>query len=790
MDVHYDAPRVEKKWQKKWEKERIYTFVGKGSAPLFTLDTPPPTLSGNMHVGHAFSYAQGDYIARYHRMNGEKVLYPFGTDDNGLPTERLVEKVKNVHSLDMSRKEFIDLCMKTIQEIKPGFVQAWKDLGISCDFSSSYSTLDTTSRKTSQLSFLELYSKGRIYSENSPVAWCTTCQTAIAQAEFENKELQSAFHDIIFMAGNKEVIISTTRPELLPACVALFYHPDDERYHALRGKFATVPLFGYDVPILSDQRVDMEKGTGIVMCCTFGDKTDIEWWHAYHLPLRELVKKDGTFTQHAQRYAGLTLREAYKRIVHDLEHGSFLKKQQPITHPVNLHERCKTKIEFIKTQQWYIKLLDKKQELIDAADSITWRPDFMKKRYVHWVENLQWDWCISRQRHFGIPFPLWKCDQCGDVLLARAQQLPVDPLTTPPPRKLCECGGTYVGEPDVMDTWATSSLTPHIVLGWARNKKLFMTMFPMTLRIQAHDIIRTWTFYTIVKAVFTHGTLPWKNIMISGFVTFEGEKMSKSKGNVVDPLVVMRTYGADALRFWAAGGTLGADIPYMEKDVVTGKKMVTKLWNAGRFVLPHLKDYDGKRPKKLEIIDASLLSALQHLIKRCRNSFSAYDYHAVRSLLEQFFWHDFCDNYLETVKDRLYHPDTRGKDARISAQYTLFTAFSTLLKLLAPLMPHITEEIYFSLFRSFEKIKSIHLCSYPEYEPALVDARAEDLGKRFFDIVAMVRKEKTTQGRSLSSEIILSLDTPTQRLLHDCFPDLRAVCKARGIQEGTFKVEF
>ncbi len=713
----YNSQEAEKRWQQHWEKQKIYAFQ-KGKKPVYSIDTPPPTLSGAMHIGHAYSYSQGDFIARYQRMLGKSVLYPFGTDDNGLPTERMVEKLKNVKGARMDRSAFIKLCSQTVEELKPTFIQPWKNLGISCDFSETYSTIDKHSMAISQYSFLDLHHKGKVYQEESPVAWCTTCQTAIAQAEFENVDQSSTFNDIAFKAHGKDLVISTTRPELLAACVAIFVHPTDKRYKHLVDKFATVPLFGFDVPIYADDKVDSTKGSGAVMCCTFGDKTDIEWWRKYKLPLRIIFENHGKLNKLAGKYEGLSLKEGRKELLADLKTQGSLRGQKAIQHAVNVHERCGTEIEFLKTKQWYVRVLDMKEHLLEAADNILWTPDFMKQRFVHWVENLGWDWCISRQRFYGVPIPVWYCKDCGNTLLASEKDLPVDPTKDKPP-KACTCGSKqFVPEYDVLDTWATSSLTPQLVLDWPENKQ-FSSSYPMTLRIQAHEIIRTWAFYTIVKSVYHHRTVPWSNIMLSGFVMDpHGQKMSKSKGNVIEPQAMIDKFSADAVRYWAASGKLGEDIAYQEKELLNGQRTVTKLWNATQFVSLHLADYLDKKPK-LELMDQWLLSKLQDLTATVTQSFDEYSYWKVKSDVDQFFWHTFCDYYLEIVKDRLYNPDKRGKEARASAQYTLHTALLTLLKLFAPLMPYITEEIYMQLFQKKEKTKSIHVSSWPVVEKNL-----------------------------------------------------------------------
>ena len=798
LPKQYDAKTAEKKWQKYWEDNNIYNFSysqndkkqnkEKHNKKIYSIDTPPPTVSGQMHIGHAFSYSQGDFIARYHRMKQETVFYPFGTDDNGLPTERLVEKVKKVKSTKMQRSEFVVLCLKTINELKAEFVRPWKELGISADFNNSYSTIDPHCILTSQKSFIDLYKKGRVFQEESPITWCPLCQTAIAQAEFENIDMSSHFNDVVFKVHGKELIIATTRPELIPACVAIVAHPDDERYKKLFGKFAQVPLFDYEVPIIADEKADPEKGTGIVMVCTFGDKNDVEWWRKYNLPLKIVITKEGKMNDLTGKYNGLPLKEARKEILNDLKNSGLLIAQKPITHAVNVHERCSTELEFLKTRQWYIKVLDKKEELIEAGNKITWFPEHMKVRYTHWVENLQWDWCISRQRHFGVPFPVWYCKKCGEIKVAELKQLPVDPMKDAPKvfsnNKLtdakCDCGSSdFIAETDVMDTWATSSVTPQIALNWVEDKDdekykdihgVFDSMFPMTVRLQAHDIIRTWAFYTIVKGIYNNDTIPWKEIMISGHALDpKGEKMSKSKGNVVDPIKIIEKYNADALRFWAAGSTLGDDLPFLEKDLVTGQKIITKLWNASKFAVMNLigkdgeKDYDGtSAPKKFAVIDLWLLAQLNELIKDCTLSFDNYEYAKPKLAVEKFFWHTFCDNYLEIVKDRFFNKDRYTADEILSAQYTLYNTILSILKIIAPIMPHITEEIYHIYFAEIEKQKSIHVSCWPK-ENKLWDASEENkdgtaaealkAGNLAVEVIAAVRRYKTENKMAMNLEV-------------------------------------
>ncbi|PIN70121.1 valine--tRNA ligase, partial [Candidatus Woesearchaeota archaeon CG11_big_fil_rev_8_21_14_0_20_43_8] len=588
MPQNYDFAEAEKKWQRYWEENDIYKFDPAGDGEIYSVDTPPPTVSGNMHLGHAFSYSQEDFVVRFQRMLGKRVFYPFGTDDNGLPTERLVEKLKKVKSTRMTRPEFVKLCHETITEIKPDFIQDWKDIGMSCDFkNTTYSTIDPHCIKTAQRSLLDLYKKGLIVRQAAPSMWCVNCQTAIAQAELEDADLNSTFNDVTFriVESKEEITIATTRPELLAACVCVFVHPTDKRYHHLIGKTAMVPLFHQEVPIFADESADPEKGSGILMICSYGDRFDVDAINRKRLDPRVCITRQGLMNENAGKYEGMKIVDARKAILADLEDAGLLTSKKQITHVVNVHDKCGTAIEFLATEQWFIKILEHKQQLLESGNSINWYPKSMKARYDNWVQNLNWDWCISRQRHFGVPFPFWFSKKTGEVILADESQLPVDPISdipkTLPDGHMIE---DIEPENDVMDTWATSSVSPQITTNWVDNKEnalSFKDMYPMTMRPQAHDIIRTWAFYTIVKGMYHHDMSPWKDIVISGHVLDpKGNKMSKSKGNAINPRSVLEKFGSDALRFWAAGSKLGDDLPFLEKDLVTGRKMVTKLWNA------------------------------------------------------------------------------------------------------------------------------------------------------------------------------------------------------------------
>lgn len=751
LPEQYEPNVREKYWRDYWDEQDIYSFTNQ--APIFSIDTPPPTVSGKMHMGHAFSYTQGDFIARYKRMCGYNVFYPFGTDDNGLPTERLVEKMKNVSGNRMDRKEFRALCLKTVKELLPEFMQAWKDIGMSADFKSPYSTIDEHSQRISQKSFLDLAKKGLVYRKNDPFAWCVQCQTAIAQAEFDNVELESTFNEIAFSCGAERLVIATTRPELIPACVALVYHPADKRYTHLAGKQATVPLTNHHVPILADENVQMDKGTGIMMVCTFGDKEDIEKWRRHNLELRIIFTKNGKLNELAGKYAGLSIKEARKAILQDLSDHTLIISKKPIKHAVNVHERCGTEIEFLKTAQWFINILDHKERLLDAGRQITWYPEHMRVRYEHWVENLSWDWAISRQRHYGIPFPLWYSKRAGEegkVIFADEHNLPVDPITdVPHGYNQDEVEPEY----DVMDTWATSSVTPQIALGW--NTDLMKENTPMSVRLQAHDIIRTWAFYTIVKSMYNFDRLPWKEIIISGHaLDSKGKKMSKSIGNVIDPINVLKQHSTDILRWWAAGSKLGDDLWWQEKDLTNARRTINKLFNAGKFTIGNIADHNPDEPKvELELLDRWLLAKLNKTILETTEHFDAYEYSKAKSAIDSFFWSTYCDLYLELVKDRIYGVEKRSAIEKAAAQQTLSTAMLAQLKLFAPFLPHITEEIYQAYWRERDGALSIHTSKWPIVNSEWDDIAAEKAGDAIVTVLGGVRKFRSEQKLGMKTPI-------------------------------------
>ncbi|MGV8142677.1 MAG: valine--tRNA ligase [Candidatus Pacearchaeota archaeon] len=766
---------LEQKWRDYWASEKIYAFDTKSKKKIYSIDTPPPTLSGEMHIGHAFSYSQQDFIARYKRMRGFNVFYPFGTDDNGLPTEKLIQKLKNVRSKDFSRADFIELCLKTIKEIRPAFIQDWINLGISCDYNVLYSTIDDNSRKISQKNFLDLYKKGLIYIAEFPTIWDTEFQTPVAQAELEDKEKESFFTTLKFEVTGKVLPIATTRPEMLPACVAVFVNPSDKRYKDLIGKKAKVPLTNELVPIIADEHADIEKGTGALMVCSYGDKYDVEAVKKHKLTPKIIISPEGRITE--KPYDNLTIHQAREKILQDLKNANLIIKQEKIKHTVNVYEKSSKEIEFLPTKQWFIKIIDKKNEWIKVGKKIEWIPENMFKIYENWVNGLEWDWSVSRDRHFGIPIPAWHCQKCKEIILAKESELPVDPMQT---AKNCpKCKMKAEGETKVLDTWATSSLTPQIASSLVDNK----IKIPYSLRAQAHEIIRTWAFYTIVRSQYHENSIPWEKTAISGLVTMSGEKMSKSKGNVIKPQTVVDQYGSDALRFWAAASRLGENMDYQEKDIVTGKKFINKLLNAASFVFMNL-EHQSKQPK-LEETDRLLLNQLNNLIDVSTNSFEDYNYYKTKMETDSFFFKTFADNYLEIVKNRVYNGT---KEQKASAFYTLYQSLLAITKILAPFTPFITEEVYHNHFKKYEGQKSIHLESWPER--LKVDSSKEDqiIWDKLLEVIGKVRQAKSEAKKSMKAEVIITMPKSDHKTLEKVMHDLKSVCSAKEINEGKFEI--
>jgi valyl-tRNA synthetase len=755
FEKRYDGLTIEKEMQSFWDENGVYKFDSNSPKPVYSIDTPPPTVNGSLHIGHIFSYTQAEMVARYRRMRGYNVFYPFGFDDNGLPSERLVERESGVKAKELPRSEFCKKCVDTTQKYEAEFKELWKSMGFSCDWNLLYSTVSEDVQKLSQRSFIELAQNGHAYMRESPVLWCTECQTSIAQAELESKDIDSSFNYIPFTVDGKVIEVATTRPELLYGVVCVLVNPEDDRYKDYIGKNVKVPLYDFEVPLLGDEKAAIDKGTGAVMCATFGDTTDVEWVENYNLPYKRVILADGCIAEDVPYIGGMYVKKARKEIIRLLEEKALLLKQEPITHMVAVHERCGTPVEIIPSKQWYIDVLSKKEELLKAGERINWHPAHMKNRYVTWVENLKWDWCISRQRYFGVPFPVWYCSKCGKPHFATDDMLPVNPLETAY-TGVCECGCTeFIPESSVLDTWATSSITPIINRTKAEKLGVKNDFMPMSMRTQAHEIIRTWAFYTIAKSLYHTGDIPWQDTMICGFVLAKpGEKISKSKGNSkLTPQALVETYSADTIRYWAASTKLGTDTFFDQHEMQeASKRIITKLWNSSKFVLSHLHDFDiNNKSEKLLPIDQWIVERTNQTVMDASKLLDQYEIGLARKVIDDLFWKDLCDNYIEIVKERLYQPQLHGIKERKSAQTAIYYCLLTILKMYAIYIPHITEYIYQKGFREFEGILSLHNTEWPSVDS--VDAKILEFGEQVKNAVFEMRKYKSDNNISVRTEM-------------------------------------
>ena len=786
---------LEEKWGSRWESERVYAFDRSATRDrIYAIDTPPPTVSGSLHVGHVFSYTHTDTIARYKRMRGLAVFYPIGWDDNGLATERRVQNYFGVrcdpslpyvpgfeppargglksgqNPVAVSRPNFIELCEQLVVEDERAFEALWRYLGLSFDWQQHYTTIGSRARRASQRGFLRMLGRAQAYSAEAPTLWDVDFRTAVAQAELEDREIGGAYFQLVFhRADNAELLIDTTRPELLVSCVAVVAHPDDARYSDLVGSTVRTPLFGVEVPFVTHHLAQPDKGTGVAMICTFGDVTDVIWWRELGLPVRAVVGRDGRLAAsppaglppsaaelYTSELAGKTVRQVQTRMVELLNSsGEIRGEPRPIQHAVKFYEKGDRPLEIVTSRQWFFETLDQRQELLARGEELRWHPPYMESRYANWVEGLNSDWLISRQRFFGVPFPVWyplgldgEPDH-SSPLVPSEDVLPVDPSTDAPPgfdeSQRGQPGG-FIADPDVMDTWATSSLTPQIAGGWEEDPDLFSRVFPMDLRPQAHDIIRTWLFTTIVRSHLEFGCLPWSDAAISGWILDpDRKKMSKSRGNVVTPMALLENYGSDAVRYWSASGRPGTDTAFDEGQMRIGRKLAIKILNASRFVLE-----TGQAPAGVamvtEPVDLSLLASLRSLIDEVTAAFEGYDYARALERTESFFW-SFCDDYLELVKNRAY--GSLGDERALSARAALRTTLSALLRLFAPVLPFVTEEVW-----SWWQEGSIHASSWPSSAdlPEAAGAHVSVL-EAASQVLAEVRRAKTEAGVSLRAHV-------------------------------------
>jgi valyl-tRNA synthetase len=763
--INYNQKEIEKKWQKKWQEMKIYHFDFNSDKPTYSIDVPPRYASGPLHAGHAVHYTHIDFAARYKRMRGYNVFFPLCFDVNGIPVEERVERQLKITRKDIDRHEFIRLCSEFAEKNIKTMTEQFTILGESMDPTIYYQTNAEYYRRITQISFIELYKKGYIYKGQFPVNWCPRCMTAMADAEviyinrttqlntikFYFKDQPSEqilkFHGIGKDKKGTYVEIATTRPEMLPSCQIVAVHPTDERAPWLIDQKIIVPLFNKEVKIVEDESVDPEFGTGIVMICTVGDKEDLNWVFKYKLPIQMSIDEEGKMTDICGKYKGLKIEEAKKAVIQDLKKQEILIKQEPLEQNIGVCWRCKTPVEFINAKQWFLKTIIFKDLVLEKSNEMNWYPDFMKIRLEDWVNSLQWDWVISRQRYFATPIPLWECKKCEEVVIAKPEDCYVDPTIDKPPVSACpKCGGELKGCEDVFDTWMDSSISPLYNTFWYRDNEKFKKLYPMSLRPQAHDIIRTWAFYTILRCSLLTGEKPFENMMMGGFILSEdGTPMHASLGNVIDPLDVIDKYGSDAFRCYAASCALGEDNPFRKKDVVRGVKLLTKIWNVQQFIINIIKN---EKPKKTELIDIDkwILTKYSKLVNDCKAQMDNFNYSQTMKDVEYFLWHELADHYIEMIKSSIYE----NKNVE-SIKYTLYTLGLGTLKLFAPFFPHITEEIYQNFYKKFEEKESIHITSWPE--PIIIDEEKEKTGEMVKKYISMVRSWKSEQKIALNAPI-------------------------------------
>jgi len=744
LPSEYDATEVEPRWQNYWTENEVFRFRLDTDKPPYVVDTPPPFTSGSLHMGHVLNHTWIDIAARYRRMRGYNVLLPQGFDCHGLPTELRVEKQVSKDDAVAFRRACVSWTEDCIADMRSQFDR----LGYSADWSRTYLTMSDDYVAKVQDSLLTYQERGMIYRAVFPVHYCTNCGTALAKAELGYEELPGEMVEFrMSIAGEPDngVVIATTRVELLPACVAVMVHPEDERFNHLAGRKAVLPLLGREVPVIADEAVDTEFGTGVVYNCTFGDEQDLAWQRKYGLPVIEVIDADGRLTGAAGKYAGMTSDEARIEITRDLKAEGALVSSKPYTHRVMVHtERsdCRQPVELLLRAQWFIRLGDGPQRVMAEAEKIGWYPGFMERRLRDWAESLDWDWVISRQRVFGTPIPFWYCRDCGEIIAPARDSLPVDPPRTPPPVKACpKCGSSKLtGTEDVCDCWVDSSISALVAAGWKTDE--FEHIYPCAMRPQGYEIIRTWLFYTLLRCTELTGRAPWHDVMVNGMVQGpDGRKMSKSFGNVIAPDEVFEQYGADPLRIWAAMGTLGEDCPFEWKEVVAGQRFLNKLWNMVRFAASHTpqRDVTSDNP-----VDMWLLSRLQRLLGEVTSEFDSYRWRVVERI-RTFAWHDLADNYVELVKYRLYGNETGARDA---ARSTLHLALRTLLLMLSPVVPHFAEEAN----RVLGGKESICMAEWPEMGFD-ADAGAESAGEAVVEITGAIRRFKADNGIALNAPL-------------------------------------
>ncbi|MCX6651772.1 MAG: valine--tRNA ligase [Methanomassiliicoccales archaeon] len=775
--MSYDHVISEKKWQLKWKEWKIHHFDPSSDKPVYSVDNPPRYTSGSLHLGHATGYSLIDFAARYHRQRGFNVFFPLCFDVNGTPTEVKVEKKYGITKLSIPRQEYIKLCSEFAQSFITEMTRQFEVLGTCMDPTIYYQTDAPSYRRITQITFLRMLDRGLVYKGTAPVNWCPRCITALADAEVEHDDNVTKLNYIRFGRKDGEgVFIATTRPELLSTCQLVAVHPDDLRFKDLVGRMLTVPIYGREVKVVADDKVDPDFGTGVVMICTIGDKGDLDWVRQYNLALEQAIDEQGYMTEHTGQYTGLKVKEARARVIEDLKALGLVLKQEDLEQNVSICWRCHEPIEYLSRPQWFLKTLDFKQDVLRLADELHWYPEFMKVRLQDWVNSLGWDWVISRQRYFATPIPVWECEKCGQVIPAREEDCYIDPTVSKPPVESCpKCGGELKPCQDVFDTWMDSSISPLYNTFWMRDEKRFQKLYPMSLRPQSHDIIRTWAFYTILREHLITGLRPWNDIMIHGFIMApDGTPMHTSSNNVIDPMPILESFGADALRYFACTCALGEDNAFREKDVLHGKKLCTKLYNMGKFVGTVVKHKPYMRDD-LKATDKWMLSRFSKTLKQVSIYYDNYQFDKVMREVEQFAWHEFADHYIELVKHRTQ--DLKDEAVR----YTLYTVCLGIMKMLAPLLPHVTEEVYQENFVRMDRAKSIHVSKWPI--PVFYDDTSERKGVLAKDIVAAIRNWKAERGLPLNATLAsVEIIGANEELMADVSNDILQTVKAQSIK--------
>ena len=779
----YSPRDFEGKLRRKWGKLKVHEFNEKSKRKVFVIDTPPPFPTGEFHIGNTLNWCYIDFVARYKRMSGYNVFFPQGWDCHGFPTEVQVEKKYG----KLPREQFKQKCLEWTNEVVGTMKPQMEEMGFSIDWRQEYYTVDKEYHRKVQYSILKMFEKGLVYRSKHPVLWCPNCESAIAKAETDDVERETALSYIEFSCDGKPLLIATTRPELLHACVAVLVNPEDERYKKLHGKTAVVPLFNREVKILPDSEVDPNFGTGIVMVCTFGDKQDVVWTYRYNLPVIEAMNQKGELLN-AGKFTGMKAEQAKKAVLEELKSLGLITKTEKLKQVVRIHDRCKKPVEFLLSAQWFMKLKGNEEEVMKAAYKMRWIPPHAIQLLVDWCRGLEWDWCFSRQRIFGIPIPFWYCERCDGVVAPSYSSLPVDPAKDKPPVENCpKCEGKLIGESSVCDGWVDSSITPLIIAGWPDDEKKFKLLYPSSLRPQGTDIIRTWAFYTIYRCLMLTGEPCFKDVLINGMVCgSDGRKMSKSLGNYVEAKDVIAKSSVDSLRMWAAlSGSTGKDNIFYWKDVHYAHSFLNKLWNASKFIETSLQGYEEGR-MKLKTTDKWILSRLNKLVESCTNYMENYEFYSAITAITEFFWHEFCDYYIEEVKHRLYQSDKYGGESKRAAQFTLRTALLTTLKLLAPFAPYTTDEIYESLF---SKESSVHLERWPKADRKMSDEHSEQIAALLNRVLSEVRKFKMSNKLPLNSQLSYAKITAPEEL-DEVREEIEAVGRIKKIEiaKGEFSV--